>query len=329
MRILVTGATGFVGRHLVPALVKEGYVVRGTRRAGRSDSFREGPQEWADLSDITSASEWLGAAEDVDAVIHLAGLAHQIGPGAEIRESEYQRANAGGSERLAEAAKRAGVRRVIMISSIAVLGPYDGTPFTEASPALPETAYGRSKLEGERAVQRILISGQTDWSIIRPPLVYGPGNPGNMARLLGLIDRGLPLPLGRLDARRSYLYAGNLVDLLTRCVTHPGASRRVFLVDDGKPIETRELIRQLAVYAGKPARLFPVPLSVLRALGPLGDQLERLTGRSMGINTYSIDRLLGSLVIDSRAVQNALGWSPPFSQEAGFRRTVQPEMDIT
>jgi nucleoside-diphosphate-sugar epimerase len=328
MRILVTGATGFVGRHLVPALATGGHLVRATCRPGRSGGCRAGPGEWMELCDITSETEWSRAVQDMEAVIHLAGLAHQIGPGAETRETEFQRVNARGTERLAAAARRAGLQRLIMVSTIAVHGPYHGTPFEEASPCMPDTAYGRSKLEGEQAVQRILGNGPTDWCIVRPPLVYGPGNPGNMARLLRLIQRGLPLPLGRIEARRSYVYVGNLVDLLARCLTHPGASRRVFLVDDGEPIATRDLIRLLAWHTGKPAHLFSVPPSALRALGRIGEHLLRVLGRPVGIDSYSIDRLMGSLVIDSRAVRSALGWSPPFTQEAGIRLTVQPDSEV-
>ncbi len=327
MRVLVTGATGFVGRHLVPALVTQGHDVRATHRPGRSESRRAGGCEWMELGDITSESEWSRAVQDMEAVIHLAGLAHQIGPGAETRESEFQRVNAGGTERLAEAAGRAGLQRMVMVSSIAVLGPYRGTPFQEASPSVPDSAYGRSKLEGELAVQRVLASGPTDWCIVRPPLVYGPGNPGNMARLLGLIRRGLPLPLGRIEARRSYVYVGNLVDLLIRCLTHPGASRRIFLVDDGEPIATKDLIRRLALHAGKPVHLLSVPPSALRGLGRMGDYLSGVLGRSFGIDSYSVDRLMGSLVVDSSAARSALGWNPPFTPEAGIRFTVQPDSE--
>ena len=329
MRVLVTGASGFVGRHLVPALVHSGHQVRATRRPDGWSPPGAGSMEWTNLDDITSEAEWTKALQGMDGVIHLLGLAHQIGPGAETREGEFQRVNACASERLAEAARGAGVQRLVMVSSIAVLGPYRGTPFTEASPCAPDTPYGRSKLEGELAVQRVLAEGETDWCIVRPPLVYGPGNPGNMARLLRLIQRGLPLPLGRIEASRSYIYVGNLTDLLIRCLTHPAASRRMFVVDDGEPVATQTLIRLLAGFAGKTACLVPVSPGVLRALGRAGDQLQGLLGRSMGFDSYVIDRLMGSLVIDSRAVQSALEWTPPYRQEAGLRLTVQPTEEAT
>lgn len=328
MRILVTGATGFVGRHLLPALVHSGHLVRATRRPGRTAPSGETLAEWVDLDDVASGTEWSGAVQGVDAVIHLLGLAHQIGPGAETRESEFHRVNATASERLAEAARRAGVHRLVMVSSIAALGPYRGTPFTEASPCLPDTAYGRSKYEGEVAVQRVLADGPTDWCVLRPPLIYGPGNPGNMARLLRLIKRGLPLPLGRVEACRSYLYVGNLTDLLIRCLAHPGASRRVFVVDDGAAVATQALVQLLAAYTGRAARLWPVPLPVLRALGRAGDCLQRILGRSVGIDSYSIDRLLGSLVVDARAVRDTLDWTPPYGPEVGLRLTVQTDLEV-
>ena len=327
MRVLVTGATGFVGRHLLPVLQQGGCQVRAAYRSDRSTNARDTLFEWVPVGDIGPDTSWAGAMAGVDVVIHLAALAHQMGPAAETRESEFLRVNALGTAQLAECAAEAGVSRFVMLSSIAAMGPYADEPLAETGPCTPVTPYGRSKLEGERAVQRLLADGPTDWCILRPPLIYGPGNPGNMARLLRLIERGLPLPLGRVEARRSYVYVGNLVDLLSRCLTHPGASRRVFVVDDGEPIATRALVRLLAKYAGKPARLLPVPPWALKALGRLGDQLQRILGSSAGIDSYSIDRLMGSLVVDSRAVREALGWSPPFSQEAGLRLTVQPELE--
>jgi nucleoside-diphosphate-sugar epimerase len=146
-----------------------------------------------------------------------------------------------------------------------------------------------------------------------------------MARLLRMVDRRLPLPLGRIEARRSHLFVGNLVDLLACCVTHPRASRRVFVVDDGAPIETRQLIRQLAGLAGKRALLLPVPPAMLRALGRVGDGVQRLAGRPVGISSQLVDKLMGSLILDSRAVRATLSWTPPFSQREGLRRTLQPE----
>jgi nucleoside-diphosphate-sugar epimerase len=145
-----------------------------------------------------------------------------------------------------------------------------------------------------------------------------------MARLLGLLDRRIPLPLGRIEARRSHLFVGNLVDLLVQCVTHPGASRRIFVVDDGEPIDTRDLIRELARLSGKRAMLLPVPIGMLQAAGRVGDFLQRVIGRTPTLSD-TVEKLLGSLIVDSRGVQAALSWNPPVARAEGFRSTVQPE----
>ncbi len=195
-------------------LHRRGFQVRATYRPGRSRTPRDTRSEWVAVGDIGPDTDWSGALAGVDLVIHLAALAHQFGSQAETRESEFRRVNTLGTARLAEAALRAGVSRLVMVSSIAAVGPFRGAPLTEASPCTPDTPYGRSKLEAEQEIQRILASGPTDWCILRPPLVYGPGNPGNMARLLSLIDRRMPLPVGRIEARRSHLFVGNLVDVL-------------------------------------------------------------------------------------------------------------------
>jgi nucleoside-diphosphate-sugar epimerase len=322
IRVLVTGATGYIGTHLLPVLRDEGFEVRALRRAASASSPGATTFDWVSVGDIGPDTEWAAALAGVDVVVHLAALAHQIGPAANARSEDFNRINTLGTARLAEAAVEAGVRRVVMVSSVAAMGPYSREPFTELTPCAPDTPYGTSKLAAERSIERILAGRATDWCVVRPPLVYGPGNPGNMKRLLQLIERGWPLPLGLVGARRSHLFVGNLVALLALCAVRPEASRRMFLADDGEPVETRELVRELARLSGTRARVVPVPKPALQALGQVGDLLERIAGRPVPFSSYSVDKLLGSLVIDSRAVRAALSWVPPYDRGDALRKTV-------
>jgi nucleoside-diphosphate-sugar epimerase len=322
-RVLVTGAGGFVGRHLVESLQRQGHqVVAGVRRA-------PGPSvsgvEYVGLGDLSS-TPWERVLPGVDVVVHLAALAHQIGPGAETRESEFMRINADGTVRLAKAiAAVPTVRRLVFMSSVAVLGRAGGGTLNDATPCEPVTVYGKSKLAAEKAIREVLPTGSPDWCVLRPPLIYGPGNPGNMARLLRLVRTGLPLPLGGLRGQRSFLFVGNLVALIERVLEAPEAAREAFLVDDGVPVSTRDLVVKLAEMEGRRVRLVNVSPAVLRGAGVLGDVVQRLTRRSVGVDSYSVERLLGSLVVDSSRIRSVLGWSPPFSFEEGMRLTLHGE----
>ncbi len=322
LRILVTGATGYIGTHLLPVLCAHGFQVRALRRGAMPVVRDANSYDWVSVGDIGPDTDWSRALEGVDIVIHLAGLAHQIGPEVSSREEDFIRVNALGTTRLAQASAEAGVGRLVMVSSVAAIGPYVGEPLTELTPCAPNSPYGRSKLAAERSIDQVLAGSSTDWCILRPPLVYGARNPGNMQRLLHLIARGIPLPLGRIDGRRSHLFVGNLVELLAVCSVHPAASRRVFLIDDGEPVDTRDLIRRLARLSGRRVHLVPIPKAMLRVLGRAGDLLEKFLRRPVPVSSYSVDRLMGSLVLDSRAVRSALSWAPPYDQSEGLRRTV-------
>jgi nucleoside-diphosphate-sugar epimerase len=319
-RVLVTGAGGFVGGHLVDYLQRQGHqVIAGLRQA--SGSTMSGA-EVVGLGDVSS-TPWERVLPGVEVVVHLAALAHQIGPRGETRESEFMRINAEGTARLAKTiATVPTVRRLIFMSSVAVVGGADGRTLDDSTRCEPVTVYGKSKLAAEKAIREALPAGTPDWCVLRPPLIYGPGNPGNMARLLRLVRTGLPLPLGGLRGQRSFLFVGNLVALIERVLTAPEASRQAFLVDDGAPVSTRELVVKLAEMEGRLVRLVNVPPTVLKGAGVLGDAVQKLARRSVGVDSYSVERLLGSLVVDSSRVRRVLGWSPPFAFEEGMRLTL-------
>lgn len=199
------------------------------------------------------------------------------------------------------------------LSSIKVNGERTalGVPFSFSDTPAPEDAYGTSKWEAEQALWDISARTGLEVVVVRPPLVYGPGVKGNLARLLKLVRSGLPLPLGAVQNKRSLIGLNNLVDLLIRCVDHPAAAGRTFLVADGEDLSTPDLLRHMAAAMGRSARLVPVPVPLLRLAGSaLGKRAE-------------IDRLVGSLQIDSSHTRRVLGWTPPVSVEEGIRRMVQ------
>jgi len=190
---------------------------------------------------------------------------------------------------------------------------------TETTPCSPDTPYGRSKLAAEQALIDLAKDSGMTYTILRPTLVYGPGNPGNMERLLKLIQTGLPLPFGAIQNRRSFLYVGNLVDIILTTLTHPNARNQTFICSDGQDLSTPELIRLIAHCAQQPCRLVPVPLPLLRLSGKLGDSMQQITHRTLPLNTDTLDRLTGSLSVDISHLQTQLHWRPPFTVEQGLK----------
>ncbi|MEO8029812.1 MAG: NAD-dependent epimerase/dehydratase family protein [Gemmatimonadota bacterium] len=319
--VLVTGANGFIGRALTAELARRGLRVRAAVR--RPSAVRiVGADESVVVGEISGTTDWTEALRGVDCVVNLAALAHRIG--ADAASADYEAVNTHGATRLAiGVADARGVRRMIQMSSVAVTGSASSVPVNQSSMVSGSlTAYGRSKLLAESAIVNALSGTAADYCILRPPLVYGPGNPGNMARLLRLVESGRRLPLAGINNRRSFLYVGNLVTLIAETLDAAGASRRVFTVADREVVSTTELVELIASVSGRKLRLFHLPRSVLQWAGLLGDGAAWLTGRSFGIDSYSVDRLLGSLEVDSGAAEAALNWRPPFTLEQGLRLTL-------
>ncbi|HWB51554.1 MAG TPA: NAD-dependent epimerase/dehydratase family protein [Stellaceae bacterium] len=298
-RILVTGAGGFVGRALTPALAARGHeVVAALRRAG---SAAPGIATRV-IGDIDAATDWVAALSGVEAVIHLAQRAH-AGPDPAALAAEPPAAAA-----LTRALAAAGGRRLVLVSSAKALGEATppGRPFRPDDAPRPEDAYGRAKLASERAAAQAAREAGVELVIVRPPLVYGPGVKGNLAALMRLVGRGLPLPFAALDNRRSLIGRDNLVDLLAVAATCPAAAGMTLLARDDEDLSTPALIRALAAGLGREARLFAVPGAVFAACRPLpgiGPRLARLTR---------------SLQLDDSATRAALGWAPPVAATAGL-----------
>ncbi|MGB1222496.1 MAG: NAD-dependent epimerase/dehydratase family protein, partial [Alcanivoracaceae bacterium] len=249
----------------------------------------------------------------VDCVVHCAARVHQMNDQASDPLASFRRHNRDATLVLARAAADAGVRRFVFISSIKVNGEQTrpGQPFRADDRPAPEDPYGQSKAEAEEGLRAVAAETGMEVVIIRPPLVYGPGVRANFAALMGLVARGLPLPFGRVDNRRSLVFLDNLVDLVLTCCDHPAAAGQVFLVSDDDDLSLARLVRELAAAMGRPARLLPVPVSVMSLVA-------RLLGRA-----DLVKRLFGSLQVEVGPTRERLGWTPPVTVSDAFRRTVR------
>jgi nucleoside-diphosphate-sugar epimerase len=255
--------------------------------------------------------------EGANAVVHLAGRAHVLREDAADPIAEFRRVNVEGTRVLLEEALVAGVSRFIFVSSVAAVGEVSGGSLDESSPPEPGTPYGISKLEAEAVVTSLADTGKLSAVILRPPMVYGPGMQGNPLRLLHLIDRGFPLPLGSITNRRSMLYIGNLVSAIRHVLDTTLSGVEIYFVADGES-STPQFVRSCAAAIGRPARLVSAPVALLRAVGKMGDVLARIA--PIPITSDGVDRLLGSLVVNPTKLE-ATGFRSPVSAEEGIRLT--------
>jgi len=297
-RILLTGASGFVGPHVVAALLQAGYRLRlAQRQAGPAP---EGV-ETVVTGDLSAPTNWSAALAGIDHVVHMAGLAH-AGPG--LDEALYRRINTDATLELARAAATAGVRRFVYLSSIKALsGAFDGPPLAEGTEPAPSDVYGRSKLAAEQGLAELDL----DWVALRPVLVYGPGVKANMAALLRLAQSPLPLPLGGLRAPRSLLAVENLAEAILFALTPACPAGQAYTVSDPEPISVAEMLGAMRVGLGRAPGLLPVPEPLLRALA-------RLAGRE-----ETFVKLAGSLVARPERLLKA-GWRPPAETKAALAR---------
>lgn len=310
-RILVTGANGFIGRALCKALKSSGYFVRGSIR--KFDADRPVVvDEMVELGDISMDPQWLHALHDIDVVVHLAAKVHDMKKRSTEDLPEYRRANANGTERLAIVCSKAGVRRFILMSTIHVNGEVSlNRAFTEDDKPAPISPYAISKWEAEGSLIKIAKAGGFEFTIIRSPLVYGPYVKGNFLRLMGLVDKGIPLPLSNINNLRSLIGVENLADLISLCVSHPKAADQLFLVSDGDDISTTDLVMHISDGLGKKAHLFSLPYRAVR-------------GALKVIHKHKIlDKLYASLQVDPGKSRTLLGWSPHITVEEGIHKTTR------
>ena len=310
MNILITGHTGFIGGHLTPALIAKNHSIIGVSR--HIEPILAHPQlQQIQISSLEQYTDWHQALSGVDTVIHLAARAHILEDCIDDPAAEFFRVNTQGTINLVKAAIQTGVKHFIFISSIGAITTLSREILTETAPCQPDTPYGTSKLAAEAALIELCQNTAMNWTIVRPTLVYGPGNPGNMKRLLKLVNSQFPLPLGSINNQRSFLYIENLIDAITVCLDHPNAKNQIFLLSDGQNISTPLLIRHLAHFLNIRSILLPIPAPLLRLLG-------KIIGKSS-----AVERLLESLVVSNKKVVTTLNWQPPYSIEQGLAATAK------
>lgn len=312
MRVLITGVSGFVGGALACRLLDEGsYRVRGAARRVLSNALAE--LELCQSPELEAEADWSELLQDVEVVVHAAARVHMMNDQAADPLSEFRRANTEGTLRIARQAVEAGVRRFVFISSIKVNGeesPAD-RPYSADDVVAPVDPYGVSKHEAEQALLALARETGLEVVIIRPVLVYGPGVKANFQSMMRWLDRRLPLPLGAIHNSRSLVSLDNLVDLIVTCLQHSAAAGQVFLVSDGSPLSTTQLLRRMGLALGKPARLLPIPAVWLQLIA-------RLLGRPA-----IAQRLCGSLCVDIEKTRRLLGWEPPVTVDEAMSRTAR------
>ena len=308
-KILITGITGFVGAALCKQLRQNDHMLSGTTRTANLGAGPESVPLYH-IPEIGPDTDWSQALSGAEIVIHLAARVHVMKDRAVDPLAEFRRVNTDGTLRLAEQAAAAGVKRFIFLSTTKVTGelsPPSG--FSETDPARPEDGYGVSKWEAEQALLEISKTTSMEVVILRPPLVYGPGVKGNFLTLLKAVDRGTVLPLGAIQNQRSLIYVGNLADVIVTATTHADAANQTFFVSDEGTVSTTSLIENIAASLNKKPRLINLPPGLLKFAGAL-------TGKS-----GAIQRLIGSLTVDSGKIRSLLNWRPPFTMTEGLKLT--------
>jgi nucleoside-diphosphate-sugar epimerase len=312
LKILVTGASGFVGRSLVPLLVEAGFEVRATGRAGPGVAGGQPAGAvyvpW-DLVDSTGLARLVAG---MDAIVHLAARVHVLEERSQAPLEKYRSVNVHATQALYEAAAAAGARHFVFASTIKVNGEgREDRPYSEDDAEKPEDFYAVSKCEAEGMLRKGASETMLRATILRPPLMYGPGVGGNFRRLARAIERGVPLPLASLRNRRSLLYVGNFCAAIVAALRRPPDACRTYLVSDGEDVTPAELVTLIARSIQRPARLFPCPPAVLRTIG-----------NTLGFGK-EFASLMRSLTVDSSRIRRELEWSPSWSLEAGLGSTAE------
>ncbi|MDO4906097.1 MAG: NAD-dependent epimerase/dehydratase family protein [Lautropia sp.] len=306
--IALTGASGFVGRHLITCLLQAGFRVRAITRNPAGLPLQPGLQAIAHPG-FGTAADWRSALGGVTAVIHCAGIAHvPLGAGRTSLQ-QLRQVNVAGVRELARAAAACDVQQIMFLSSIKAAGEYSlpGQPLRETDQPRPEDCYGYAKLAAEHHLARLARQhSNLKITTLRPPLIYGRGVKANFAALVKLAQSGLPLPLGAIDNQRSFLYVGNLADAVLTVLNEPERAGGLFHLSDGPGVSTPELIRAIAEAAGKPARLLSIPTGLLGTTASLAGK--------QGV----WQRLAGSLAVDNQAFCQRFGWQPPYTLQEGL-----------
>ncbi len=308
MKILVTGASGFVGQCLIKALKLKNISFVGIVRQFSHPNF----DGMAEVADFSIPDIWQKPLTHCDIVIHLAARVHVMREVTENPLEAFLSVNLHGTLNLAQAAAKAGVKRFIYVSSIKVNGEYtENKPFSEHDIPNPQDPYANSKYQTEIKLLELAKTTAMEVVIIRPPLVYGAEVKANFLQLMSLVKRSFPLPLACIKNQRSMIYVGNLVDAIITCATHPKAANQLYLVSDNELVSTPQLVRELAHALGKKSLVLPFPIFLMKFLA-------WLFGKST-----TVDRLTQSLVIDISKIRKELDWEPPHTMEQGLIATAE------
>lgn len=310
--VLVTGANGFVGKAVCAHLPSQGYRVLAAMRRHMRVELLQGV-ECLSMDEVDAETSWVDALKGVDSIVHLAARVHLMRETAADPLTEFRRTNVLLTMNLARQAAAAGVRRFVFVSSIKVNGEMTpvGQPFSADDHPQPIDPYGISKREAELGLLELAATTGMEVVIVRPVLVYGVGVKANFHSMMQWLLKGLPLPLGALPNRRSFVALDNLVDLLATCLHHPDAANQVFLASDGEDLSISELLRRTGVALGKSVCLVPVPVMVLRA------------GARMAGREAVVQRLCDSLQVDISKTRQVLDWTPPVRVDDALRETAR------
>ncbi|WP_199527035.1 NAD-dependent epimerase/dehydratase family protein [Pseudoalteromonas sp. bablab_jr004] len=303
-RVLITGATGFIGRNLVKSL-NECYEISALVRHELKPNTNI---DFINVGEFSRKTNLKDAFSNIDIVIHLAAKAHITNTNLDNSPESYKDINIDFTLKLAKHASACGVKRFIFLSSVGVLGVSNVIPFNGFDKPSPIENYSISKLHAELALKKITAETNLQYVIIRPPLVYGKGAPGNFGTLLKVAKKNLPLPLGAINNRRSFVSIDNLVNLIITCIDHPHAANQTFLVSDDEDISTSDLLKKLTLAAGKKPWLLPMPVSFLKFLAAI-------VGKKA-----AVDRFSSSLTVDIEHTKKTLNWKPPITLDEGIRR---------
>lgn len=313
MKMLLTGASGFVGAAVLATAQLRGMSVRPAFRGQTSEEHIGA----VIVPTLSAETDWSAAVSNIDVVIHCAARVHVMDDKEVDPLSAFRAVNVEGTLNLARQSARAGVRRFIFVSSVKVNGEGTqlGCAYSAEDVAAPEDAYGISKAEAEKGLRLLSHKTGMEVVIIRPPLVYGPRVKGNFNSMLKWVSRGLPLPLGAVTTnRRSFVGVDNLVDLVLTCIDHPKAANQTFMVSDSEDLSTADLLQRIGLALGHPALLIPVPLRILN-----------ITSNLLGKRAIA-QRLLGSLQVDITKTSTLLNWNPSISVNEGLRRAVKQRL---
>jgi nucleoside-diphosphate-sugar epimerase len=314
--ILVTGASGFIGSHVVDSFAGEGESIVAL---SRRPLVKTNPGiTTATIRDLEDRAALRSALRGVNTVIHLAGRVHAKKEGIEDPESECIRVNVGGTNALLDESIAAGVSRFLFISSVKAVASESDEILDDDTTPMPTDAYGASKLEAERLIRVAAVQQGLHAPIIRLPLVYGTGLKSNMARLFEAVKRGVPLPLASVHNRRSLVYIGNAIDGMRAVLTTPEAAHEAFFISDGSDVSTPDLVRKIAKAFGRPARMFPAPVGAMRGVAHL---LSRIPPFHLTLD--SLSALVGSLFVDISKIQKMTGYTPKISVDEGLARTAR------